>query len=156
MQRKAEPEPLAGIRQHRCEQYIYLKLNYGETAREQRKAVFAHWKEMAKAVGGLSAGVRDQTCMITLPTGEVFCDFCVVKFPGLVTETEEQMIPRVQQGGRIFRDFATATARCTATIEDESTLVCGDGRRISLASCTWRPLNAADFVAVKRKPKRVS
>src|SRR5436309_1214102 len=57
VRRKSQPAPLAGLRQHRCEQYIYLKLSDGEAPREQRKAVFAHWKEMARALGGLPAGV---------------------------------------------------------------------------------------------------
>jgi hypothetical protein len=154
VRKRGEPSQPAGVRQHRCERYIYLSLNTGENARQQRKAVFDHWKKLAQKEGELPAGLRDQECMVTLPNGEVFCDFCVVRFPALVTETEEEMIPRVELGAALFREFAAINGRLTATFEDQSTFVCEDGRRFPLTSCTWRNLSDADFVSAKSKPAR--
>jgi hypothetical protein len=154
VRKRPEPSDPAGVRQHRCERYIYLSLNTGENPGQQRKAVFDHWKKMAQKQGELPTGVRDQQCMVTLPNGEVFCDFCIVKFPVFVTETEEEMIPHVERGAVIFREFAAISGRLTATIEDQSTFVCEDGRRFPLTSCTWRNLSEADFVSGRRKAKR--
>jgi hypothetical protein len=156
MRQRSEPPPLAGLRQHRCERYIYLGLNVGETPRQQRKAVFDHWKELSKENGEqLMAGIRDQTWLLTLPDGESFCDFCIVRFTVFVWDTEEEMIPRVERSAALLREFASATGRCTAVIEDQSTFVCADGRRIPLEACTYRLLTDADFASPKRKAKGV-
>ena len=68
-----------------------------------------------------------------------------------MTETEEQMVPRVEKGAKLFREFASATGRATGVIEDQSIFVCDDERRIPLSLCTYELLTDELYASPRRK-----
>jgi hypothetical protein len=159
-ERAAHPPALAGLTHHRLERFIYLALLVGETPRQQRKAVFEHCKHLHALHGeGRCACVGDQEWRLTLPSGETFCDFRVVRFPVFTWQTEDQMLPIVEFAASNLRAFAASTGRASGTIEHDPRgqplFTCSDGRRIPLASCTYRQLTDADFAPTRRRaPKK--
>ncbi len=99
-------------------------------------------------------GISGPSFLLTLPEGEVFGDVWVRWYPALVTETEAQFIPRVQEGATLVHAFAAATGRRSGEIEEGAVFVCEDGRRIPLAECTYRRLLTDMDYAKKVKAKK--
>jgi hypothetical protein len=93
--------------------------------------------------------------VLTLPDGETFGDFRVARYPALVTETEAEMIPRVEKGAALVHAFAAATGRRSGEIEKGSTFVCADGPRIPLAQCAYHLLwTDADYARKAKRKKK--
>src|SRR5262245_8347459 len=136
--------PLSGLNWRPCMRYIYLSFLPGESPTQLQKAVFKH-------CGG-PAALSGPHFVLTLPDGEPFGDICVARLPVLVTETEAEMIPRVQEGVALVHSFAAATGRRSGEIEERSVFVCDDGQRIPIAQCAYRKLwTDADYRAKLKK-----
>jgi hypothetical protein len=133
-------EYLAGVVTGPCFRVVYLSLLPGESPLRQQKAVFRHWLDLAKAHDGLDAIISGPSFVLTLPGGEPFGDLRVTRYTTKVTETEAEMIPRVQQGAALLHTLAAATGRRCGEIEQGSMFVCDDGMRVPLAQCAYRKL----------------
>jgi hypothetical protein len=149
-------ESLAGLTHHRCERFVYLSLAEDENAGALHRDVFKHNKAYAYERGSLPACFSSAGWAVTLPTGETFHAFQVVRYPAMVGETEKQMVPFVEAGVSVLHAYATASDRQTATIESGTTFVCDDGRRIAIKECCCRPLTDEDYQSrrqTRRGPK---
>lgn len=129
----SEPWPLSGLKEFPFERTVYLNLKIKETPALLFRAVLKHWKELFQIHGDTIAGIGNMISLIVTPTGEAFCSLRIARFPGLISETEA--MNRVDRGVELLQSFATKTNRITATIQDESALVCSDGRRVLLREC---------------------
>ena len=156
-QKNPAPPPvlvLPGLKCGPCERVVYLSLLPGESPKQQQKAVYRHWGDLAKEQGELPTGIMGPWFVLTLPDGEVLGDFSVRRYPSLVTETEAEMIPRVQKSAALVHAFAAATGRKSGEIENGSVFVCADGLRIPLAQCAHHQLHTDEDYAKKYKAKK--
>jgi len=143
--------PLSGTERHPnpCRRYIYLSFLPGESPTQLQKAVFGAFRGVYRP-----ATTGGPLFVLTLPDGELFGDVQVTRLPVLVTETEAEMIPRVQEMVALWHSFAASTGRRIGEIEEGSIFVCGDGHRIPIAQCTYRRLlTEADWRAKPKKKK---
>ena len=147
-QKNPAPEPvwvLSGLECGPCERYVYVSLLPGESPKQLQKAVFRHWGELFKQQGELPTGIMGPWYLLTLPTGESFGDVAIRRYPAL-TETEAEMIPRVQQSAALVHAFAKSTGRKSREIENGSEFVCANGERIPLTQCVYHKLHTeADY-----------
>lgn len=146
--------PLSGLERGPCDRYIYLSFLPGESPIRQQRAVFRHWGELFKEHGEQLPGISGPMFVLTLPDGEPFGDFWVRRYPALVTETEAEMIPRVQKGAALVHAFAAATGRRSGEIENGSVFVCDDSQRIPLAQCRYEKLWTDADYARRAKAKK--
>ncbi len=147
--------PLSGLEIGPCTRYVYLSFLPGESPKQQQKAVFRHWGDLFKKHGELPTGIGGPMFVLTLPDGDTFGDFSVSRYPALVTESEAEMIPRVQQAAALVHVFAAATGRRSGEIENRSEFVCADGQRVPLAQCIYRLLcTNADYARQATKKKK--
>jgi hypothetical protein len=134
-QEESAPWPLSGLKQFPCEREIYLSLKPKETPNQLFRAVDNHWKELYQTHGKEMAGIGNMISLIVAPNGEAFCSFRIARYPGMVGETEDMMIPRVDKTVALFEAYAKHDGRLTATIEGEQEIVCSDSRRFLLNEC---------------------
>jgi hypothetical protein len=146
--------PLSGLERGPCDRYIYVSFLPGESPKQLQKAVFRHWGDLFQEHGELLASIGGPLFVLTLPDGDPFGDICVASHPALVTETEAEMIPRVEKGVELIHALAAATGRRSGEIEDGSDFVCNDGQRIPLPKCTYRLLWTDKDYARKAKRKK--
>lgn len=148
-------EYVSGVVTGPCDRYVYMTFLEGESPKQQQRAVFRYWSNLGKEHDELDAGISGPSFVLTLPDGEILGDFHVRRYPALVTESEAEMIPRVQKGAALVHAFAAATGRRCGEIENGSTLVCDDGQHIPLTQCVYRKLlTDADYAwKAKRKKK---
>lgn len=112
-----------------------MSLDGRETPALLFRVVLKHWKELFQTHGDAIAGIGNMISLIVVPSGEAFCSLNISKFPSLVGQTEAEMVPKVEKSVKLLQEFANQTGRLTATIHDESALVCSDGRRFPLNEC---------------------
>ena len=86
------------------------------------------------------AAIMGPHFVLTLPDGEAFGDFSVTRYPALVTETDAEMIPRVEKSAALVYTFAAATGRKSGEIENGTDFVCAGGERVALAQCSYNQL----------------
>jgi hypothetical protein len=146
--------PLSGLSCLPCERFVYVSLLAGESPRQQQKAVFRHLENWIKEHGKLPACVGGPRFLLTLPDGETLGDFSVIRHPALVTETEAEMIPRVQEGAALVYALGSATGRRCGEIQNGAEFVCSDGQRIPLAECSYHMLQTKADWAKKSKGKK--
>jgi hypothetical protein len=146
--------PLSGLTCSPCERYVYVSFLPSESPKQQQKAVFRHWAELFRVHGELPTGISGPRFLLTLPDGETFGDFSVTRYPALVTETESEMIPRVQESAALVHAFAASTGRKSGEIDKGSEFVCADGERIPLAQCVYYQLRTDADWAKKHKTKK--
>jgi hypothetical protein len=149
-------KPLAGLTHERCERFIYLGVSPNETANKLLKALDQVYKDYRAQHGRLPACFSAGLWAVTLPAGETFHAFHVVRRGSMVGDTEEAMVPFVEAGVQLLRDYAAATGRRTGMIENGTTFVCDDGRHIALDECSCRRLTDDDYYPHRRKKKTES
>jgi hypothetical protein len=143
--------PLSGLEEHPnpCRRYIYMSFLPGESPTQLQKAVFRAFPGVYRP-----ATTGGPHFVLTLPDGEPFGDIEVTRLPVLVTETEAEMIPWVQEMVALMHSFAASTGRRTGEIEERSVFVCDDGQRIPITQCVYRELRTeADWKAKPKKKK---
>src|SRR5262245_3317320 len=102
------------------DRFVYLSVLERESLKQQQNAVFRHWRDVGEQLR-LDAYISGTCFVLTLPDGDTFRSFHVRRYAGLGTETEAEMIPKVQQGAALVHTFAAATGRRCGEIENGST-----------------------------------
>ena len=135
-----------------CVRFVYLSLLAGESPKKQQNSVYCQYIDLLKDHPELDGGIMGPWYVLTLADGETFGSFCISRLPTQVTESEAEMIPRVQKMAELAHAYAAAAGRRCGEIENGSTFVCDDGRRIPLAECSFRKLVTHADYAWKFKP----
>jgi hypothetical protein len=138
----------------RCVRYMYLSLRPGESPKQLQNAVHRQYIDLVRGHPEWDAGIMGPWYVLTLPDGQALGDFRIARYPTMVTETEAEMIPRVQKGVEFVHEIAAASGRRCGVIENGSTFVCDDDRRIPLAQCAYRKLVTDADYARKAKGKK--
>lgn len=131
---------LSGVVLSPCNRVVYLSYLAGESPKQLQKALIRHWRMGLGKDPEMDAMFSGPQFVLTLPDGEPLGDIRVTRLPTKVTETEAEMMPRVQKGAALVHAFAKATGRRSGEIEGGSIFVCDDGRRIPLVECAYRRL----------------
>ncbi len=148
------PEYLPGVVTVPCCRLVYLSLLASESPKQLQKAVVGYWMGLGKEHSALDASISGPSVVLTLPDKELFGDVRITRFPTRVTETEAEMIPRVQLGAELIYAFAAATGRRCGEIEQGLTFVLDDGQRIPITQCVYRKLMTDADYAWKAKRKK--